>query len=162
MYMYRIAKYNLSGYENGVFTRDDWTDYSDIGQVFNGELLTEETYLMVENQYIKVAQCLFANTCQEEISIVNLQKYQSDLPWVNNQAVGKTQLTEIMRDCFRNKCWCRLHAEDFYIHFGYDFYMYVGCALSHNEVLKICTENRLYAVEQASPYLMLDQELTDT
>lgn len=161
MYMYRIAKYNLNSYdENGIFTEAEWTDYSDIGKTFHGETLTEEAYLLVETQYITTAQCLFENTCREEISIANLQKYQSDLPWANHQMIGKTQLAEIMRDCFRNKCWCRLYGENFYIHFGYDFYMYIGCTVPYDEVQKICNANQLYVIEQESPYLTIDGDPT--
>ncbi len=157
MNMYRVAKYDLSGYIDGIYTRDEWTDYSDIGKVFNGEKLKKERYLAVESNYIQVAQDIFAKSQQKEISIMNLQKNQAHLLWENNQTVDKTQLAEIIRDCLRNRCWCRLSAEEFYIHFGYDFYMYIGCPLSYKTVTQICNENQLYVTKQESPYLTIDQ-----
>ncbi len=157
MNMYRIAKYDLSGYVDKIYTRDEWTDYSDIGNVFNGKKLTKEIYLAVENNYIRVAQDIFVKSHQKEICITNLQKNQSYLLWQNNQIVGKTQLAEIIRDCLRNRCWCRLSSEEFYIHFGYDFYMYIGCSLSYKTVTQICNENQLYVIKQESPYLTIDQ-----
>lgn len=158
MNMYRIAKYDLNGYVDGVFTLDDWTDYSDIGNVFNGQKLTREIYVDVEDKYIKTAQEIFIQSHQKEISIINLQKYQSNLIWKNNQKIDQLQLAKIIRDCLRNKCWCRLHSEEFYIHFGYDFYLYIGCSLSYDAVAKVCAENQLYVIEYESPYLTIDQE----
>ncbi|MGN0570025.1 MAG: hypothetical protein ACI4N4_05920 [Candidatus Fimenecus sp.] len=158
MNMYRIAKYDLNGYVDGVFIFDDWTDYSDIGNIFNGKEFTSEMYLEVEDKYIKSAQDIFIAAHQKELSITNLQKYQSNLIWKNNQMIDKLQLAEIIRDCLRNRCWCRLSSEDFYIHFGYDYYMYIGCMLPYDTVTKICAENQLYVIECESPYLNIDQE----
>lgn len=50
MYMYRIAKYDLNNYENGIYTGADWTNYSDIGRTFNGVELTEKVYLHIESR----------------------------------------------------------------------------------------------------------------
>ncbi len=158
MYMYRIAKYDLNNYENGIYTGADWTNYSDIGRTFNGVELTEKVYLHIESRYIRVAQILWKKSHCQSVCISNLEKYSSDLPWKNAQKIREAELAEIIRDCLRNKCWCRLYGENFYIHFGYDFYMYIGCTVPYAEVVRICRENQLYAVEQESPYLTIDLE----
>lgn len=158
MNMYRIAKYDLNGYVDGIFTLDEWTDYSDIGNIFSGKKLTQEMYEEIETKYIQSAQDIFMADHQKELSITNLQKYQSNLTWKNHQIIDKLHLGGIIRDCLRNKCWCRLSTENFYIHFGYDFYMYIGCSLSCDIVTKICAGNQLYVIECESPYLTIDQD----
>ena len=44
-----ISKYDIK-YRNelGVYLRDDWTSFFDIGKVWEGELLTREEYERVE------------------------------------------------------------------------------------------------------------------
>lgn len=158
LYMYRIAKYDLQNYKDGVYSQADWTDYSDIGRIFLGEKLTEEIYLNTERRYIRVAQILREKSHCQSVSIFNLEKHSPDLPWKNVQKIREAKLSEIIRDCLRNKCWCRLYGENFYIHFGYDFYMYIRCTVPYAEVVCICRENQLYAVEQDSPYVTIDSE----
>ena len=42
---YRITKYDPANRINGVYMADEWTSFSDIGKVFNGTLLSQDTYL---------------------------------------------------------------------------------------------------------------------
>ena len=48
-----ISKYDIK-YRNelGVYLRDDWTSFFDIGKVWEGELLTREEYERVEKNYL--------------------------------------------------------------------------------------------------------------
>lgn len=41
MHKYRITKYDPQYRdEQGIYIREDWTSYSDIGKTYNGKLLT--------------------------------------------------------------------------------------------------------------------------
>ena len=52
--MHEIVKYPPQNYINGIYEKDEWTDYSDIGKVFDDKLFTLEEYLSVEKKYINV------------------------------------------------------------------------------------------------------------
>lgn len=51
MMNYRISKYNPKYRdEHGIYTRDEWTSISDVGEYFNGYEVTMEEYLDTENR----------------------------------------------------------------------------------------------------------------
>ncbi len=61
-----IAKYNPKYYDaKGVYTKDEWTEFSDIGREFEGKRLSLEEYLVVENHFIAfVEDCLDIAGCR--------------------------------------------------------------------------------------------------
>ena len=55
-----VTKYNPKYRDaNGVYRREEWTDYSDIGNKFNDKIFTLEEYETVETLYIKAARSFF-------------------------------------------------------------------------------------------------------
>ena len=55
MSKYRITKYNPAlRNEDGWYMPDDWTDWSDIGKIYNGNMLGAREYLEVETKYIEI------------------------------------------------------------------------------------------------------------
>ena len=61
-----IVKYNPKYYDiQGVYTKDEWTDFSDVGREFEGKRLSIEEYLVVENNFIAfVRECLELIGCK--------------------------------------------------------------------------------------------------
>ena len=56
-----ITKYNPSfRNEKGHYMKDDWIGFGQIGGVYEGELLTLDSYLQIESKYIKAAYDFFA------------------------------------------------------------------------------------------------------
>ena len=49
-----IVKYPPWNYVNGCYTKDEWTDYSCVGLIFDNEKFTLEEYLLVEQRYVNV------------------------------------------------------------------------------------------------------------
>lgn len=54
--------------------------------------------------------------------------------------------------CLREQCWFKLTAKDFFIHFGYDYHLYVGSALPTENVERISSKHGLYCELLLSPY----------
>lgn len=52
-----IVKYQPQYYKDGVYTKNEWISVSDIGESFDGEVLTKEEYLMVESAHEKILAC---------------------------------------------------------------------------------------------------------
>ena len=132
MNKYRISKYNPLYRCAERYLKAEWTDYSDIGKMFEDNILTEHEYKIVEQNYIFCLDDIIRLIGVHDLSITALECYD-DVPWKNNQSVSIELLPEIFRDCLRNKCWCKLESQEMYIHFGYDYYVYIGCVLSYQE-----------------------------
>lgn len=153
MNTYRVTKYDPQYRDGGKYLRDEWTDYSDIGKTFRGEVLTESEYLTTEQNYIHCIIELLQTAGVQSLCIEDLEIHQP-IPWKNKQCLSAEKSADIIRDCLRNKCWCRLTEENqaAYVHFGYDYYTYAGIDLSHKAVEEICKKYALFGEVTESPY----------
>ena len=56
---HEIVKYEPQYYdENGVYQKDEWTYYGDIGKEYEGRVVTMEDYLDVENRFIDITRTI--------------------------------------------------------------------------------------------------------
>ena len=56
---HEIVKYEPQYYdENGVYQKDEWTCFGDIGKEYEGKVVTMEDYLDVENRFIDIARTI--------------------------------------------------------------------------------------------------------
>lgn len=148
----RISKYDSKYRVNGVFTKEEWTDYSDVGGVFNGHVFTLKEYLKIEQKYLSVINDII-NLCKIPNFIIDsLEKYDETTKWENNKVISKEEINKIIIDCLRNKCWCRLTLNEYYIHFGYDFYVYLSVPLKIDDIKRICEMYNLYVETMDSPF----------
>jgi hypothetical protein len=137
MPVFRISKYDPSLRDaGGAYTREEWTSHGDIGKAFAGEVLAPSEYLVVEARYVELLDKFLGWGRVEKLQVcgmeVNdhaaLQRCRGDA----NQGVSegvwleKAAILEVARLALREVLWCRLEGREFYVHFGYDFYMYVG------------------------------------
>lgn len=171
MEYFRVTKYNHEKFGTSEYM-DDWTSVSDVGKTFGGKALTPEVYIETENKYIYLL-CEFMeennvfsfNVCNSEIYHVekSLDKIDSLGVWMPKGAKeliysisktkkieGKKNISILARLILREILWCRLEHPRMFVHFGYDYYMYVGCN-------KKIDENRytegMYIEPFKSPYL---------
>lgn len=152
MKSYRITKYDPVYRENtGGYTKNEWTSFADIGDSFDGEVLTEMEYQKVETRYLDVIKSVFAESQQKEVVIIHLDNYKK-LPWKNKQKINLLEVETFSRDCLREQCWGKLKGRRFFVHFGYDYYMYIGTDLPKEKVEKIARDNNLFCEEFSSPY----------
>lgn len=141
-----IVKYPPEGYdENGVYCRDEWTDFSDIGKSFNGVLLTKEAYMEIENRYIECAvEIMEASKCTY-LTIGYVKNYKNKGCRYKDR-VNKELVRDVLRDILRNKVWCVLVnlKHKVQIDFGWDYYMHVICPLEENRLRHIVESHNLY------------------
>lgn len=149
---YRVTKYAPQYRVNGAYTRDEWTSIADVGRSFGGKIFTMADYEQAEQRHIDFL-CALAG-CDEAIplTICGFEAHTSQTPWCEGQAITAAELPALVRDILRENCWCRLESKDFFIHFGYDYYMYVGCSFTPEGVAQLAQEYGLYAEPMASPY----------
>jgi hypothetical protein len=166
---YRITKYNPDHRDaNGHYTLDEWTYYDQVSDEFAQVKVTQKEYKKTEDCYV--------NTLVDTINAAKITKlmmkdyYGTSIPdhlrdfdaielsQLKELGAGKwfniTQLQPIFRLSLRELVDCRLYYPwKFYIHFGWDYYMYIGTSLNYWAVMEIARKHGLYAEEFRSPYL---------
>jgi hypothetical protein len=161
-YQYRLTKYDPACRdENGAFSGDDWTSMSDIGETFGGVRLTLSRYLDVEARHLQVMASFI-----EESNVTRLTALQVEdadaLGVREGQQLSPLRAVEAVRAMLRARGWCRLAREDFYIHVGWDYYLYVGTHRPCQRTLALAAEMGLFAEgDFPSPYCDDESESAD-
>ena len=168
MFCRRITKYD-SKYrnKNGFYTKEEWTSYSDIGKVFGNEKCTYEKYSKIEDAYINSIQLFMDCLRLESLQITNLENFKrSELSRLcdstmvamidsvqNLRHLNKTDLVVLSRLVLRENLWCKLQAKNMFVHFGYDYYMYIGSNEPCQYAISKIQELGLFVEVYHSPYL---------
>jgi len=161
VYSWRVTKYNPAKRdEKGHYTdSDEWTCFSEVGKKIN-----MDEYLDVEKRYVDAIMIfmdgmnidsLFIESLElysEEITVQDVRKFISKL-WVGKK-INKLEIQDIARLTLRNAVWCKLRLRNqFFVHFGYDYYMFVGASKNCTKALKKIRSIGLYVEDYDSPYL---------
>ena len=127
-HQYRVTKYDPAlRSTDGTYPLDDWTSRSDIGKLFGGALLTEDSYLSTEHAYLQAASAFLAEAKILQLKIVGLENY-NERPHAPSagSTVESADVPTLLRSLLREEFWCKLEGPSSFIHVGYDYYMYVG------------------------------------
>lgn len=146
---YRITKYNPQNRVNDIYNVDEWTSISDIGKTFDAGALSYMRYKKVEQAYIDCCIALMHQAGILELSVCSPEYYDTDIrfpPVVSNEG----DIRQIIKCCLQEKCWAKLETKSFFIHFGYDYYMYVGTDLSCSLVEEITRRYNLFCEKLSS------------
>ena len=154
---YRVTKYDPKNRVNGVYTKDEWISMYDVGRSYNGKVFTFKEYLKVEKSYLDVIEQVMKEL---DIKTVEVRQGERIFSALNNSAVNsREEVLMIVKGVLREDFWCKLEAENFFVHFGYDFYMYIGADIDDEKMRKIAEENGLFAERiNESPYLRIPEE----
>lgn len=168
MYRWRITKYSPAlRDERGAYQKDEWTSISDIGRVYEGEEFTYETYRKVEDAYVSTALSFVSEAGLDSLTITYFEAAHSLGERVarlrgiafdakrarKGMAVSGEALDNVCRLVLREILWCKLEADNgFYIHFGYDYYMYIGSPVPPEKSIPYGRRQGLFIEEMESPY----------
>ena len=152
MHQYRVCKYDPQYRVDGAYTREEWTGISDVGTVYDGRPFTMTDYEQAEQRHIDFLCALAAREDAFPLMIDSLEDRRESTPWQNHQLIHPDTLPLLVREILRGECWCRLTAPDFFIHFGWDYYMYVGCTHTTEAIASLATVYHLYVESMISPY----------
>lgn len=156
MNFWRITKYNPRfRAQDGRYLKDEWTSCSDIGRTFDGSELTPEAYTAVESAYLRSAMSFVAESMVPDLQVVSVENYvDSPPPVTDGQLIHGGLLEDVCRLNLRESMWCKLERRDsFFIHFGYEYYMYIGSQSPCIQSIRIATDAGLFVEEMKSPYL---------
>lgn len=163
---YRITKYNPDKRNKDWHYLDfkEWTSISD----FENENIAQ--YYKMEDKYIQIIIKIMEIYNITSLIIKNYEKRDkyNDITfkeWIsqeifenisNNKTILLNDIPTIVRSILRENIWCKLQWErNFFIHFWWDFYMYIGFRDSKKivEKLKNINTTDLFIEEFRSPYL---------
>lgn len=169
---YRITKYDPSNRnEQGHYLYDHWTEFGDIGRTLEGELVTVEKYLSVEQDYVNAIIEILRENKVDHLRVVghdkkrlqesikeNKEKWFHRIEFDNIDLFEDTKISleEVAIICqmnFRNYCNISLEVKDlFFVHFGYDMYVYIGVTEITEELKSKLNKTQIFIEDCYSPY----------
>ena len=165
----RLSKYDPKYRRKGNYAKDDWTAVSDIGKVFDdGTKFTKRQYRECEQRYVDCILELLRRCGQDRFNITSYEKHSFGLrsllcsmrldrklritKWKDKQILEGKGVELFIRDCLRENCWGKLENKTTYIHFGYDYYVYIGVDLPPACVACTVDKYGLFFEVMKSPY----------
>lgn len=157
---YRVTKYNPEfRNEYDHYIRDEWTNFKQIGDPFSGVVLTLDEYKRVEDAYVDVALSFLRESGVDSLKVAGLENRQKRMLDVSNDEVlALERIGEVIRAILRDEDWCRLEGNEAFLHFHWDYYMYIGVPHPCPKAEALATERGLYVEECASPVRLWAEE----
>lgn len=160
MFSWRITKYNPRNRDERGYYLDDkeWTCFSEVGTK-----VSEEDYLRIESDYINAITTFMDEMCLNRLYINALELWSDGVLshddsrflrkiWVG-KAVTVQEIRKLAKLTLRNDIWCKLSCKkEFFVHFGYDYYMYIGASKDCPSSRKKTQDSGLFVEEFNSPY----------
>lgn len=177
-HQWRITKYNPAFRDNnGYYTLvEEWTCPSEIGQVINGNEFTLDEYLRIEAAYIdtviqflkdskldslRILQLNKINISQEDRSSILYETEFNDVKLEEDAVVTVKEIQIICKMILRNFLHCQFYSKDqFFVHFGWDYYMYIGSSVNPLSAIAFAENNGLFVEPMISPYYFTEEETT--
>ncbi len=150
---YRVTKCNPAFRDHsGAYTKVEWVSFAQIGQTFSGVLLTADEYERVEEAYIQAALSFLRESGRLSMRVAGLENPRMQpLDFQNDSVLPLDCIGEVIRRVLRDEFWCRLEGSEGFIHFAWDYYMYIGVPHPCPTTRARATKLGLYVEEFASP-----------
>jgi len=156
LHCYRVTKYDPAlRNESGAYTGDDWTMFSQIGEAFGGVRLTRATYLEVEAQHLVAVASFLEESGTSSVTAEDVVNSDNASRVSEGAELSPVEAIEAVRQMLRDEGWCRLTDGDrFYIHVGWDYYVYVGTESPCDRSVELAQQRGLFVDRDfPSPYL---------
>lgn len=167
MLNWRITKYNpLYRTISGFYQKSEWTSFSDIGKIFDNKRLTFNDYLVMEDAYIQAIigfmECnhvdtmriasLEKHTTPHDVSLYSKIMINTFEHVANKMIANKEVIKNIGRLALREDLWCKIEAKNMYVHFGYEYYLYIGSKNACSKTISHIEKLGLFIEKYDSPY----------
>ena len=167
MFCWQITKYDPQNRDvNRVYLKDEWTDFSDIGKIFDGKELTFTEYLGIETKYIQTVmffmECLGISSLKVT-KLVYRARYKKNalidgVKVVNDTYYSYEMIAFIIQSILRNKFDCMLANNDMWVQFDWDYYMTIGCLRPCELAIAKTKEIGLFVEKEDPVYFFEDDE----
>ena len=156
LFEYRVTKYDpVFRDASGAYRKEEWTSVGDIGRSFGGETLTEEAYRRVEDAYVDSVLGFWREVGRPTLIAHALEEKPSGARGFRireGSTVDEADLAPLIRAILREEVWCRLESETFFLHFGWDYYAYVGVSSPCVHSCARATAAGLFVETMVSPH----------
>lgn len=139
MHEFRVTKFNPAlRAADGTYQGSTWTSVADIGKRFSGSDLTAEAYLATEHLYIRAIEEALRLAGLDRLRVTDLDSYGAAQPPnlpplglgfldARTEDLSPMESTTVAQAVLRELAWAKLAGDNgFYVHFGWDYYMYIG------------------------------------
>lgn len=167
-FCWRITKHDPK-YQNDyrAYMKDEWCIYSEIGKTFNNVRFDFNEYERIERLYIESIKLFMECHRINELQIDALEKNKPLVNDLHNNTniiklfedakksnwVRNTDLPDFCKLILRDKLWCKLrYPRKMFVHFGWDFYMYIGSSIACTQTMAEIKKNGLFTEPFKSPY----------
>ena len=147
---YRITKYDPRHRDSSgaYLLPDEWTSYSDVGRS-----VSLEEYLATEERYISTAVAFLREAGVESLEARTVDTHGSAVGApIEGASLGPAEWPRAFRSVLREKWWCRFESDAGFVHFGLDYYMYVGVRSRTPECHAVALKYGLFVEPFTSPY----------
>jgi len=168
--MCRLSKYNPKYRNpNDNYTRDEWISFSDVGEVFNGEIFSKQSYLLMEDNYISSIKNFFKSKDVGFVSCLEVEDYfeQESLKGeeldlyekfkiLPSDRIDLEQIGIVAKLILRDIIWCKFRSQSkVEVCVGHDFYMYFH---SPDQNYEFVTPKGIYVEPRiCSPYTVAEE-----
>lgn len=175
MYEYRVTKFDPAKRANdGTYLdQEEWTSAGEIGKTSDGQTLTED-YLLTEARYERAVVRFFEASQLPHLRITGLENrgmtlerledIKRDQPFLcepefvvaeyrEDQTVAAEEISLLVTLNLRGIVECKMEIDGkFFVHFGWDFYMYVGCQADCAAAIAETEADGLFVERFTSPH----------
>jgi hypothetical protein len=126
-FAWRISRYDPTRRDaRGAFVGNTWTSIADVGKIYDGAQLTLAEYERVEQAYVETFVAFAHESRTPELEVRAVDAGSSSIR--EGTSVSVDDAKTVVRAMLREEAICRLEAptNDFYLHVGFDLYMYIG------------------------------------
>lgn len=151
---YRVTKYDPK-YRNaeGHYTREEWTFFAQVGKRVAGRRVTMAEYLQAETKYLQVLDAMLREAGVARLQLRDVWTGTRLRIWSKPRTITLRTALSFARLSLREQVGGVLVAPwRAYVHFGWDYYMYVGLARPTPAALELATTLGLFAEPCPSPY----------
>lgn len=163
-YCYWITKYDPRYRdETGIYRREEWTFFAQVGRRVGGRRFTMNEYLRVEACYLEALRLLLVEAGLDHLELRALW-IRRGVPalrrWRTRTSLDVRQCLEFTRLALREQVHGQLIApRRAYVQFGWDYYMYVGLSRPTPKALEAIAGLGLFADPWPSPYRLARRSL---
>lgn len=146
---YRLTKYNPAFRDQkGVYTKNEWTSFGDIGSTYDGAVFKEKDYLQIENNYLNAIEELLKLAQVNNLKLVQLENsknFQFEIDLKVGESYQFSSVIKIAKQTLRENIWTEFKNETGeYLKFGYDYYVYLGLDYDYQQAKEVTEKYHLF------------------
>ncbi len=153
-YEYRVSKYDPKlRNAKGHYIPTEWTFFAQVGKRVGGRVLSMAQYLKTEAKYLEVLEAMLREADILKLEPRGFQPMSCPARERRRRTVTVAQAIGLARLALRERHHGTLVVPwRAYVHFGWDYYLYVGLSRPTPEALGVARSLGLFVERCPSPY----------